>query len=85
VARAQLRGIEGVEVALEDEDSWGTFPPTSTGLGLLGLLGAALVLRGRRAAGALVASAALAASSTRRRTVRGSCAGSCVDAGAPST
>jgi hypothetical protein len=57
---ARLRGVEGVEVALEDEDSWGTFPPTSTGLGLAGMVGAALVLRGRRVAGALVASVALA-------------------------
>jgi hypothetical protein len=54
----RLRAVPGVEVALEDEDSWGTFPPTATGLGLLGLAGATLVLRGRRAAGALVASAA---------------------------
>jgi hypothetical protein len=57
---ARLRRVPGVQVALEDEDSWGTFPPTSTGLGLAGMVGAALVLRGRRAAGALVASAAFA-------------------------
>ncbi|HEY4895030.1 MAG TPA: M28 family peptidase [Solirubrobacteraceae bacterium] len=50
----------GVSVELEDEPSWGTFPPTATGLGLLGITGAALVLRGRRAAGALVAAAAMA-------------------------
>jgi hypothetical protein len=56
----RLGAIEGVEVSLEDEPSWGTFPPTATGLGLLGLAGAALVLRGRRAVGALVAAVALA-------------------------
>src|SRR5438128_2114005 len=51
----RFRGIPGVEVALEDEPSWCTFPPTSTALGLLGMAGAALVLAGRRASGALVA------------------------------
>jgi hypothetical protein len=56
----RLRAVPGVEVALEDEDSWGTFPPTSTALGLLGIAAALLVLRGRRAAGALVASAGFA-------------------------
>jgi Peptidase family M28 len=57
---ARLSAVEGVEVALEDEDSWGTFPPTATALGLLGSVGAGLVLRGRRAPGALCALAALA-------------------------
>jgi hypothetical protein len=57
---ARLRAVPGVQVALEDEDSWGAFPPTATGLGLLGIVGAALVLRGRRAAGALVAAASFA-------------------------
>jgi hypothetical protein len=52
---ARLRSVEGVDLALEDEPSWGVFPPTATGLGLLGLAAAALVLRGRRLAGALVA------------------------------
>ena len=47
-------------MVLEDEPSWGTFPPTATGLGLLGMAGAALVLRGRRASGGLLALAALA-------------------------
>jgi hypothetical protein len=56
----RLRAVEGVEVALEEEPSWGTFPPTATGLGLLGLAAAALVLRGRRAAGALLAAASFA-------------------------
>ena len=56
----RLRAVDGVEAALEDEDSWGTFPPTATGLGLLGSVGAALVLCGRRASGALLASASFA-------------------------
>ena len=56
----RLADVGGVEVSLEDEPSWGTFPPTATGLGLLGMAGAALVLRGRRGAGALAAGAAIA-------------------------
>jgi hypothetical protein len=56
----RLQAIAGVDVALEDEPSWGTFPPTATGLGLLGIAGAALVLRGRRATGALLAAGTLA-------------------------
>jgi Peptidase family M28 len=58
--RERLEGVEGVEVALEDEPSWGTFPPTATGLGVLGMAAAALVLRGRRLSGALLAAAGLA-------------------------
>ncbi len=50
---SRLGGFEGVGVSLEDEDSWGTFPPTATGLGLLGVAGALLVLRGRPLAGAV--------------------------------
>ncbi len=57
---ARLGSVAGVEVALEDEPSWGTFPPTATGLGLLGIAGAALVLRGGRLAGALLAAGAYA-------------------------
>jgi hypothetical protein len=57
---ARLRAVEGVEVALEDEPSWGIFPPTVTGLGLLGIAAAALTLRGRRATGALLAVGTLA-------------------------
>jgi hypothetical protein len=56
----RLRAIDDVGVALEDEPSWGIFPPTATGLGLLGALGAALVLGGRRASGALLAAATFA-------------------------
>jgi hypothetical protein len=51
----RLRAVAGVEVALTDEPSWGTFPPTAAGLGLTGMAGAALVLCGRRGAGALLA------------------------------
>ena len=57
---ARLAAVPGVDVALEDEPSWGTFPPTATGLGLLGMAGAALVLRGHPASGALLAVAASA-------------------------
>ena len=57
---SRLRAVDGVEVTLEDEPSWGTFPPTLIGLGLAGSAAAALVLAGRRAAGALAAAAVLA-------------------------
>jgi hypothetical protein len=57
---SRLRAVDGTEVALEDEPSWGTFPPTLTGLGLLGCAAATLVLAGRRRAGALVAAGTLA-------------------------
>jgi Peptidase family M28 len=56
---ARLRASDA-GVALEDEPSWGTFPPTATGTGLLGILGAALVLAGRRLSGALLALAVFA-------------------------
>ncbi len=49
-----------VDVALEPEHSWGTFPPTATGLGLAGMFAAALVLRGRRATAAPLALATFA-------------------------
>jgi hypothetical protein len=55
----RLRAVDGVEVGLEDEPSWGSFAPTGTGLGLLGIVGAALTLGGRRALGALVAATSL--------------------------
>ncbi len=48
------------EVALEDEPSWGTFPPTALAMGALGALGAAMVLAGRRYTGALMGLASLA-------------------------
>ena len=49
--RLHAAGCESV--VLEDEPSWGQFPPTVTGLGLLGLAGGALALAGRRALGTL--------------------------------
>jgi Peptidase family M28 len=52
--------VPGVDVALEDEPSWGTFPPTTIGLGVAGMVAATLVLGGRRATGALLAAAGLA-------------------------
>ncbi len=52
---ARMRAVQGVAVALEDEPSWGSFPPTAVALGLAGMTGATLVLRGRRLAGALLA------------------------------
>ncbi|HET7052346.1 MAG TPA: M28 family peptidase [Solirubrobacterales bacterium] len=54
----RMSTIDGVEADLEDEPSWGTFPPTSVGLTLTGVLGALLTLRGRRALGALLAAVA---------------------------
>jgi hypothetical protein len=57
---ARLENVPGIDVALEDEPSWGTFPPTATGLGLLGMAAAVLVLRGRRAAGGLLAAGVFA-------------------------
>jgi hypothetical protein len=52
---ARFAAVEGVEVALEDEPSWGSFPPTATGLGVAGITAAALVLLRRRALGGLLA------------------------------
>jgi Zn-dependent M28 family amino/carboxypeptidase len=57
----RLRSVAGMTVDLEDEPSWGTFPPTVTGLGLAGIGAAGLVLGGRRLGGALVALAGLVA------------------------
>jgi Peptidase family M28 len=54
---ARLGAIPGVEAELEEEPSWGTFPPTAVGLGLLGMAGAALVLGAHRRIGALLAAA----------------------------
>ena len=56
----RLSSVPGVESQLEDEPSWGTFPPTATGLGLAGVLAALLSLRGRRLAGGLLALATFA-------------------------
>ena len=67
----RLRSVPGTEVELEEESSWGTFPPTATALGLLGGAGAALVLGGRRAAGALLAAGTLAGILDEAPTYRG--------------
>ena len=56
----RLGAIAQLEVALEDEPAWGTFPPTATALGTAGVLGAALALRGQRAAGVLLGAASAA-------------------------
>src|SRR6188472_1297433 len=50
----RLRAAGATEVAIEEEPSWGVFPPTVAALGALGLLAAACVLAGRRLAGALL-------------------------------
>src|SRR5262245_44362480 len=57
---SRLSEVGRLSVSLEEEPSWGTFPPNATGLGLLGVAGAVLVLAGRRVAGALVAAASFA-------------------------
>ena len=57
---ARLAAVDGASVSIEEEPSWGTFPPTSTGLALLGTLGAAAAVRGRRALGAALCVASLA-------------------------
>lgn len=54
----RLRAAGADEVALDDEPSWGSFPPSVTTLSLLGAAGAALTLRGRRVSGALASAAA---------------------------
>ncbi|MGH2832392.1 MAG: peptidase M28, partial [Solirubrobacteraceae bacterium] len=56
----RLQEIEGVQARLQPEPSWGSFPPTATGLGVAGVLAALLTLRGARLAGALLAAATFA-------------------------
>jgi hypothetical protein len=51
----RLRAAGCEDVSLEEEPSWGPFPPLATGLGALSAVAAGLVLRGRRVAGALAA------------------------------
>ncbi|MHB8531495.1 MAG: M28 family peptidase [Solirubrobacteraceae bacterium] len=58
---AERFAAAGAPATLEDEPSWGTFPPTATGLGVAGLIAGLLVLRGRRAAGLLLAAASVGA------------------------
>jgi hypothetical protein len=50
----RLRAAGASEVAIEDEPSWGTFPPTMLGLGVVATVAAGLVLAGRRRLGALL-------------------------------
>ena len=57
---ARLGSVPGIAAELEDEPSWGTFPPTATGGGLAGILAALLSLRGRRLLGALLAAVTFA-------------------------
>jgi hypothetical protein len=57
----RLRAAGAESVKLEDEPSWGQFPPLTTAIGTLGVAGAALVLSRRRALGALAALASSAA------------------------
>src|SRR5262249_39906314 len=57
---ARFSEVVALSVSLEEEPWWGPFPPNATGLGLLGVAGAMLVLAGRRAAGALAAAASFA-------------------------
>jgi Peptidase family M28 len=56
----RLRTIPGFDVQLEQEPSWGTFPPTSVVLGILGVAGAALVLAARPRVGVLCAALSFA-------------------------
>ncbi|HEX3509796.1 MAG TPA: M28 family peptidase [Solirubrobacteraceae bacterium] len=56
----RFRAIPGVDVSVDEEPSWGTFPPTATALCAAGLVAAALVRAGSRRAGALLAAAAFA-------------------------
>lgn len=56
----RLRAAGASEVALEEESSWGAFPPTVAVLGALGLLGAALVLARQRLYGTLIGLASAA-------------------------
>ncbi|HEV2981281.1 MAG TPA: M28 family peptidase [Solirubrobacteraceae bacterium] len=51
----RVRGAGAAEVAIEREPSWGTFAPTSTGLGALGVAAALLALGGRRTPAAAAA------------------------------
>ena len=48
------------EVVVEEEPAWGSFPPTVTAIGVLGTIGAGLVLKGGRKSGALLSLLSLA-------------------------
>jgi Peptidase family M28 len=51
--RLRAAGVE--DVILEEEPSWGPFPPTVTALGAVGIAGAAAAVAGRRALAILLA------------------------------
>lgn len=55
--RLRAAGVD--DVTLEEEPSWGSFPPTVTTLSALGALGALLTLAGRRALGGALSAGAL--------------------------
>jgi Peptidase family M28 len=57
----RFRAAGVADVALEDEPSWGTFPPNVVAAGALGAAGEALVLAGRRLSGSLLALVSVAA------------------------
>lgn len=56
----RLRSAGVDEVVLEEEPSWGAFPPTATGLSALAALGARLTRSGRRLLGGALSALALA-------------------------
>ena len=56
----RLKSAGARDVRIEEEPAWGPFPPTVTGLGVLGIVGTLLTLRGRRLRGAIAFAAALA-------------------------
>jgi Peptidase family M28 len=58
--RSRLGAIPGVHAELEDEPSWGTFPPTATWLGATGVLAALVGLLGRRRLSAALAAVTFA-------------------------
>jgi hypothetical protein len=56
----RFRSVPGVRVSVEEEPSWGTFPPTATGLGAAGVAASLLAMLGRRRAAGLLATAVAA-------------------------
>jgi hypothetical protein len=57
----RLRRAEGASVELEEEPSWGRFPPLTTAIGAAGVAAAALALRRRPVAGAALAALSVTA------------------------
>jgi acetylornithine deacetylase/succinyl-diaminopimelate desuccinylase-like protein len=55
----RLRAAGVTDVVLEDEPSWGSFAPTATGLGVIGVLGAAAALARRPKTGVLLGLASI--------------------------